>query len=65
MKSLNTYSGSTNTKWDIEINLKETNDSIKPTIIDAMFMIAKEKTNQRPITLDIQWGDGKTESQTR
>ena len=65
MKPLKTYSSSINTKWDIELNVKSTNDLIKPTIIDAMFMIAREKTSQRPITLNIQWGDGKTESQTR
>lgn len=65
MKSFNTYSGSINTKWDIEINVKSTDQSLKPTIVDAMFIIAKKTTIERPITLDIQWEDGKREFQTR
>ena len=65
MKPLNTYSGSTNTKWDIEINTKSMNQSLKPAVIDAMFIIAEQITTQRPITLDIQWENGDRECQTR
>ena len=65
MKTLNTYGGSTNTKWDIEINTKSMDQSLKPAVIDAMFIIAEKITTQRPITLDIQWENGETETQTR
>ena len=65
MTTLNTYGGITHTKWDIEINTKSTDESLKPTIINAMFEIAEKMTTQRPITLDIQWENGDRECQTR